>query len=186
MKCKRKYDGRKLDHKTLEALRIRTVERVLDGEDPEELARGLGMSRATVYRWMQKYHKGSWEALEARPVPGRQPRLDTKQLAWLVRALIRETLGVSLSEVSVWRLLRNLGFTPQRPKHKAHQQDEAQVAHWREEEFPALRSRARKEPPPAGVRPRWAHQQKARRKAGLSGKSAEGGPFRPPPSRNRP
>jgi len=37
MKCKRKYDGRKLDHKTLEALRIRTVERVLDSEDPEEL-----------------------------------------------------------------------------------------------------------------------------------------------------
>ncbi len=168
MKCKRKYDGRKLDHKTLEALRIRTVERVLDGEDPEELAKGLGMNRATVYRWVQKYHYGGWAALKAKPVPGRPPKLATHQLAWLVRTLreknplqlnfsfalwtvpmvrtlIREELGVRLSEVSVWRLLRNLGFTPQRPKHKAHQQDGALVARWREEEFPALRRRAKKE-----------------------------------------
>ncbi|KXS51219.1 MAG: transposase, partial [Marinobacter sp. T13-3] len=28
-------DGRKLDHKTLEAIRVRAVQRVMDGESPE-------------------------------------------------------------------------------------------------------------------------------------------------------
>ncbi len=32
MKCKRKTDGRKLDHNTLEQLRIRTVQQFLAGE----------------------------------------------------------------------------------------------------------------------------------------------------------
>ena len=168
MKCKRKFDGRKLDHKTLEELRIRTVQRVLDGEDPEELAKGLGMNRATVYRWIQKYHYGGWDALKAKPIPGRPPKLGIGQMAWLartireknpqqlnfqfalwtvpmIRELIRTELGVRLSEVSVWRLLRNLGFTPQRPKHKAHQQDPALVDRWRTKDFPKIQRRAKKE-----------------------------------------
>ena len=37
MKCKREDDARKLSHKTLEELRIRTVQWVLNGESPEIL-----------------------------------------------------------------------------------------------------------------------------------------------------
>ena len=161
MKCKRKFDGRKLDHKTLEELRIRTVQRVLDGEDPEELAKGLGMNRATVYRWIQKYHYGGWDALKAKPIPGRPPKLGIGQMAWLartireknplqlnfpfalwtvpmIRELIRREFGVRLSEVSVRRLLRNLGITPQRSKHKAHQQNPTLVERWRAKKEKAL------------------------------------------------
>jgi hypothetical protein len=45
----RENDARKLDHKTLEAIRIRAVQQVQAGEDPEEVIRILGMSRACIY-----------------------------------------------------------------------------------------------------------------------------------------
>jgi len=47
----RQTDGRKLDHKTLEALRIRAVQRVMEGESPEVVIKALGMSRARIYEW---------------------------------------------------------------------------------------------------------------------------------------
>ena len=38
----RENDGRKLDHKTLEVLRIRAVEQVAVGAHPEDVAAALG------------------------------------------------------------------------------------------------------------------------------------------------
>jgi transposase len=63
-------DGRKLSHKTLEELRIRTVSRVRAGESPEVLAKALGLHRSTIYGWLLKYAKGGQKALKAKPVPG--------------------------------------------------------------------------------------------------------------------
>ncbi len=168
MKCKRKTDGRKLDHDTLETLRIHTVQQVLDGASPEDLAETLGMNRTTIYRWLNKYHYGGWESLKAKPVPGRPPKLSPEQMACLsktireknplqlnfsfalwtlgmIRELIRKRYGIGLSEVSVGRLMRNLGFTPQRPLYRASQQDAALVEHWRTEEYPRIRKLAKKE-----------------------------------------
>jgi transposase-like protein len=66
-------DGRKLDHKTLEQLRIRAIRQIEQGAHPEDVAAGLGMTRAAVYGWLAKYREGGLEALKARPVPGRPP-----------------------------------------------------------------------------------------------------------------
>jgi len=63
----REDDGRKLDHKTLEQLRIRAVRQVEQGAHPEDVAAGLGMTRAAVYGWLAKYREGGLEALKARP-----------------------------------------------------------------------------------------------------------------------
>jgi hypothetical protein len=48
----RDSDGRKLDHKTLEQLRIRAVGQIEQGAHPDEVAAGLGMTRAAVYAWL--------------------------------------------------------------------------------------------------------------------------------------
>ena len=71
----RDNDGRKLDHKTLEALRIRAVGQVGEGAHPEDVAAALGLHRKTVYDWLAKYREGGKDALRARPVPGRPPKL---------------------------------------------------------------------------------------------------------------
>ncbi|WP_020579654.1 helix-turn-helix domain-containing protein [Actinopolymorpha alba] len=57
----RENDGRKLDHKTLEVLRIRAVQQVEAGAHPEEVAATLGMHRKTVYRWLANALRlGQW------------------------------------------------------------------------------------------------------------------------------
>jgi len=48
----KKDDARKLDHATLEALRIRAVQSVQDGESPEVVARTLRITSRTMYRWL--------------------------------------------------------------------------------------------------------------------------------------
>src|SRR5512133_3162872 len=160
-------DGRKLDHQTLEQRRIRAVGQIQQGAHPEDVAAGLGMTRAAVYGWLAKYRQGGLDALRARPVPGRPPTLsggqlprlytlvvgnDPRQLQFafalwtraMIRELIRREFGVALSEVSVGRLLRKLGLSPQRPLYRASQQNPEAVARWKAEEYPAIREQAAK------------------------------------------
>jgi len=164
----RENDGRKLDHRTLEVLRLRAVEQVQAGAHPEDVAETLGLHRKTVYGWLAKFREGGRDALRAKPVPGRPPKLSGSQIArlyelivgadprqlsfafalWtreMVRQVIRREFGVALSVVSVGRLLRTMGLSPQRPLYRAYQQNPEAVARWREEEFPAIRAAAKAE-----------------------------------------
>jgi transposase len=161
----RDNDGRKLDHAMLETLRLRAVERVQAGAHPEDVAEALGLHRKTVYGWLAKFREGGREALLARPVPGRPPKLSGEQLRriytlvvgadprqlqfafalWtreMVRELIRREFGIGMSVVSVGRLLRKLGLSPQRPLWKAYQQDPVKVDRWKREVYPAVRAEA--------------------------------------------
>jgi hypothetical protein len=60
----------------------------------------------------------------------------------LVRQVIAKRFGVHLSVGSVGRILRGLGMSPQRPLHRATQQDPERVERWRTEEYPAIRDEA--------------------------------------------
>jgi len=161
----RENDGRKLDHKTLEALRLRAVEQVQQGARPEHVAVALGLHRKTVYAWVKRYREGGRNALLARPVPGRPPRLGEEQLRelsalladtdprnfdfdlalWtsdMVREVIRRKFGVSLSPVSVTRQLGKLGMVPGRPLRRAYQRDPDAMAWWQQQEYPHIAARA--------------------------------------------
>lgn len=160
-------DGRSLDHQALEDIRIQAVRRVEAGESPEEVIRVLGFTRTVIYEWLAKYREGGIEALRAKAIPGRPPRLNGKQLRWLYRAitsksplqyrfefalwtrgmvreLIRERFGVKLSDVSVGRLLRKMGLTPQKPMHRAHEQNPELVQRWLAEDYPKIQALAKK------------------------------------------
>lgn len=76
-------DGRKLDHKTLEVLRMRAIEQVAAGAHPEEIAVMLGFHKNTVYGWLAKAREGGKDALKAKAVPGRPPRLSPTQISRL-------------------------------------------------------------------------------------------------------
>ena len=168
MECKKIFDARKLPRDAKEQLRKAAVKRVEAGESPELVAEGLGINRRTIYRWLSAYHYGGEEALKAKPIPGKPPKLDGKQMRklariirtknpmqlkfeyalWtlaMVRVLIRQEFGVRLSEVSVGRLLKRLGFSPQRPLYRAWQQNPALVEQWREKEYPEIEARAKRE-----------------------------------------
>ena len=61
-------DARKLDHATLEAMRIRAVRSVQAGERPTVVARSLRVSDRTIYGWLAQYRRGGWGALKAKPL----------------------------------------------------------------------------------------------------------------------
>jgi len=161
-------DARQLDHATLEAMRERAVRSVHNGESPEVVARIIGISRSTIYGWLAQYRRGSWSALKAKPLFGRPPKLDGKKLKWvydtvtkknpmqlkfefalwtreMVAKLIKVKYNISLSVVSVGRLLAQLGITCQRPLHRALQRDEALVQQWLKQDYPKIRALAQRE-----------------------------------------
>src|SRR5208283_4037464 len=60
----------------------------------------------------------------------------------MVRELIRREFKVRLSVVSVGRLLRKLGLSPQRPLWRAYKQNRVAVERWKNEDYPAIRAEA--------------------------------------------
>jgi transposase len=161
----RQDDARKLDHQTLEVLRMRAVKRVQDGESPEVVAGAIGINRTTIYDWLAKYRSGGWHRLKAKPVPGRPPKLDGGALRWIfatvtrknpmqlnfvfalwtremIAELIHRRFKVRLSHVSVGRLLAQMGITCQRPLHRALQRNETLVRQWLKQEYPQIKKLA--------------------------------------------
>ena len=163
-----KNDARRLDHATLEAMRERAVRSVQNGESPEVVARVMGVDRSTMYGWLAQYRRGGWGALKAKPLFGRPPKLDGKKLRWIydtvtqknplqlkfafalwtremVAKLIKDKFNISLSLVSVGRLLAQLGISCQKPLHHALERDEALVQQWLKQEYPKIKALAHRE-----------------------------------------
>jgi transposase len=164
----KELDGRKLSHEALEEIRIRAVKAVEAGESPEAVIKSLGMTRPRIYIWLAAYREGGIEALKAKKLFGRPPKLDDKAMRklykivttknpqqlqfefalWtreMIRELIRKEFKAKLSAVSVGRLLKRLGLSPQRPLAKAYQQNPQEVEKWLQEEYPKIRQMAKKQ-----------------------------------------
>ena len=165
----RDNDGRKLDHQTLEAIRLRAVEQVDAGVPAADVGQGLaalGLHPKTIYTWLAKRRTGGRAALQAKAVPGPRRKLSDAQLReltalitdtdprdhgfavalWtreIVRQLIKARFGVSLTVASVGRTLHDLGFSAQRPWYRAWQADPGAVTRWKQVEYPKIVAQAR-------------------------------------------
>ena len=161
-------DGRKISPEAMEEIRIRAVQRVQAGESPEDVIKTLGFSRACIYNWLVRYRSGGWHALRSGKGSGRKKKLDGAQTKWLyntirdkdpqqmkfefalwtramIVTLIKRELGIKLSPSSVGRLLHQMGFSCQKPLYRAYQRNPEAVRKWKEEEFPEIQKRAKKE-----------------------------------------
>ena len=163
-----KRDGRKLDHKTLEEIRLMAMERLREGEAASAVMQSFGLCRTTIYKWQAKVRGGKgMEALLSRKGTGRPRTLTTVQenkvLRWIngkdprqygfdfgmwtrqvVAQLIEDKFGVRLSVASIGALLARLGLTPQKPLQRAYERDPEAIAAWKTEIYPKLAARARK------------------------------------------
>ena len=163
-----KIDGRTLNHKALEHLRILAVKRVIeDKEAPSDVMESLGLCRTTIYPWLRKYEDKGLEALVERIAQGPEPKLTEKQRGqvkrWIlgkdprqfgfdfglwsrriVQALIEDKMGIDLGLTAVGRLLASLDITPQKPLRRAYERDPAAVELWQRESYPKLKKRAKR------------------------------------------
>jgi len=55
---------------------------------------------------------------------------ERRQTAWRVADLIERACGVAYSTVHAWRVLRALGWPPQRPAGRALERNEAAIRRW--------------------------------------------------------
>jgi transposase len=167
MRKQRDTDARTLPHQELTELRIRGVKACQAGQAAEQVAAALGVNRTTIYDWLALFKKGGWAGLQARKRGGKKAALTERQVCWvvktvvqknprqlqfafalwtreLVRDLIFRKFNVSLSLVSVGRLLKAAGMSAQRPLFRAWQQNPERVDAWLKEEYPQIQAEAKK------------------------------------------
>jgi transposase len=164
-------DTRSLPGAAQAALRKRAVQAVLGGMTQVEVARVFGVHPNAVNRWIKRYREGGWDSLSERRRgrrAGEQAALSERQQQEVI-ALVRETTpdelglagflwtrdavaeliaqryGVWLARTTAGRYLRGWGFSPQKPQHRALEQNPVAVARWLDEEYPAIRAQARQE-----------------------------------------
>jgi len=147
--------------------RLRAVHLKQQGWSQRDIAEALGVTEATVSRWLARAGAGGPEALFTRHSPGHPPKLTPAQKrlipdflghgpeaygfrgeVWTcarVAQVIAEEFGVRYHKGHVSRLLKELRWTPQVPITRAIQRDEEAIEHWRAEVWPEMRARARRE-----------------------------------------
>jgi transposase len=153
--------GVKFDRVKLEQRRLKAARLLKQGVHEAEVARQVGVHRQSVNRWAKQWAKGGRAALKRAPRTGRPPKLsatDQQRLlqglkrgpealgyrtglwtAWRVADLIERQCGVKYSTVHAWRLLRALGWTPQRPVGRALERNEAAIRKWKHQRWPELK-----------------------------------------------
>ena len=151
-----KRDRVKLEHRRLKAAKL-----LNRGLAEAEVARRVGADRQSVNRWARQLEQGGAEALKRTPRAGRPPKLtaaDRQRIvqglkrgpealgygtslwtAWRVADLIERECGVKYSTVHTWRLLHDLGWTPQRPAGRAVERNEAAIRRCKRQRSPELK-----------------------------------------------
>jgi transposase len=131
-----------------------------------DVARCVEASISSVKRWKRAWKRGGSAALAAKPRYVSQCRLRDEQKGQLVEILLRGPLaagffsdlwtcarvaqviqqkfGVTYHVDHVGRLLHALGFTPQKPRRKARERDEAAIERWRRHDWPRIKKGERR------------------------------------------
>lgn len=145
----------------LERRRRLAVKRVNSGYTQREVADFLGVHPTTVWRWMESYRQHGKAGLKSKPHPGRTPKLDAEQerevLSWFARSptdfgfstelwtaprvakLIKRTFGVQFHPRYVNRWLAQRRITPQKPRRRPRERDDAKINRWIAEDWPRIK-----------------------------------------------
>jgi transposase len=149
---------------TLAQRRFLAVRRVAEGLPPTQVAEVLGVHVETVRLWARTHKAGGDEALRGTPHPGRKPFLTPAQDAevrsrltqsptafgfrtelWTatrVARLIRDKFGVAYHPNYLREWLTSRGYSPQKPKRRARQQNPEQVREFLTATYPAVQKKS--------------------------------------------
>jgi transposase len=162
--------GVKRDFVALEKRRMQAARMYKKGETQAAIAKKLGVSRQSVSRWCQSLEEAGRTGLKKAGRAGRKPKLTSAELMVLqerlqhgpealgystslwttgrVTDLIHEISGIRFHVGHVWKILRQLGWSCQRPKSQALERDEAAIRNWKRRRWPTL-----KKTPESGAKP---------------------------------
>ena len=150
--------------------RLRAWALAQEGWSGRAIAQALGVTPGAVSQWLKRAREGGAQALVHRMPPGPPSKLTVEQKRQLVclldqgaeahgflgdvwttkrvATLIRRAFGIRYHPASMSRLLRELDWSVQKPIRRATQRNEAAIAQWWSERWPALFAK----PKASGVR----------------------------------
>ena len=128
-----------------QARRLLAIAAVLDGASREEAAKIGGMDRQTLRDWVIRFNEQGADGLINIPSPGMPPKLNAIHRAFLARIVeegpipaihgvvrwracdlimrLHEEFGLSVSDDTIYRALKTLGFSHVSARPKAYKQN---------------------------------------------------------------
>lgn len=165
-----KTDARKLDAATQAHLRRSVVQAVRGGMNQTQAAQVFGVSLRAAQKWVALDKRGGLRALKLkrrgrRTGEGRLNPTQAKRIRQLiidalpdqlklpfylwtraaVVSLIEREYGIAVSLTSVGRYLKAWGMSPQKPVRRAYERNDAAIARWLRQEYPAIARQAKQE-----------------------------------------
>jgi transposase len=127
------------------------------------VARRVKAHRQSVSQWARQLQQGGRRALKKAGRAGRKPRLRPEDLRRVERGLkrgpqalgyetslwtsqrvaqlIEHECGVQYDSSQAWRILRQLGWSCQRPTGRALERNEEKIQQWKRQRWPELKKR---------------------------------------------
>lgn len=145
--------------------RVRAVNAILNGQRKVDVAMAYQIDYSTLHRWCERHQSGDREdfsILERRTGSGRPHLLNDdhrKELNafvlkpassfgyetdfWTCRRLIqvvKQNLHIAISQPTMWRLLRDMGLTYQKPERRYFEANDAERKKWIRYQVPRIKA----------------------------------------------
>jgi transposase len=169
-------NGRVLRHpgdlEWLERRRLQAADLFAQGKTRAQVAGELGVSAQTAGRWWQRWRRGGAAGMRTAR-HGKPAQLSPTELGKVRRVLdrgavaagfdndlwtlarvaqvIEQTTGVGHHPGHVWRILKTMRWSLQRPARKAVERNEAEIARWVAEEWPRIKQTPKRAEPGAAL-----------------------------------
>jgi transposase len=164
-------DFRKLSGNERYIIRRRAIILIKSGKKKKEVALIFGVRANTVTDWVKSYKTSGLNGLKdtVRGVKSEDKKLLSKKQEKEIQNLILDTMpdqlklpyslwtrkavkelverefGVVMAINTMGDYLRSWGYSPQKPKKKAYEQNSKSVEKWLKEEYPAIKEKAKQE-----------------------------------------
>jgi len=164
-------DFRSVDSATRQEIRKMAIKKIASGVQKKVVADFYHVNQNTITNWVKKHkekgvkglvdskrgvkssdkkllNQSQEQAIQKMIIDVMPDQLKLDYALWTRRAvkeLIERELGVKLAVNTVGDYLRSWGFSPQKPKKRAYEQNPKAVQKWLEEEYPILKEKAKQE-----------------------------------------
>lgn len=166
-----KLDLRSASKETKEAIRLRAIRLLKEGKTQKEVSYLLSVNKNSVNTWHKKFNQSGLKGLKEKPqghkrgigrllsseqekqvqnlIIDKMPdQLKLPFALWTRRAiveLIKREFNITIAIRTMGTYLKRWGFTPQKPKKKAYEQNDKAVKKWLAQEYPAIKKQAKQE-----------------------------------------
>jgi len=155
--------GVRRDFEALERRRLQAADLLHKGLSQSEVARQVGAHRQSVSQWAAALREKGRKGLRKAAGAGRPARLSAQDLKRIERGLkrgpeklgygsslwtsarvahlIEQECGIRYATGHAWRILRQLGWSCQRPTGRALERDEEKIQQWKQKRWPEIKKK---------------------------------------------